>query len=151
MGHFRGLKTIVAAAAVAVLGACASQPPQANEDAIFKAVPGGRNECYYAQDNRNKVVRGATSTVGQAAVGGAAGGLIGNQFGGKGAGQNIATGVGAAAGLAAGAWNAQRMKNNRIRQCQQARQQPLPPGGQPGPRPDQPRAPGQQPLPQLGK
>lgn len=100
-----------------LLAGCASQRgPQV--DPIFNAVPGGRYACANSSDNRNAVVKGATSTAGQAAIGGAAGGLLGNQFG-SGTGKDIATGVGAAAGLAAGAWNANRMSNNRYQDCVQ--------------------------------
>lgn len=98
---------------------CASSP-QPEVDSVFQAVPGGKYECYYQQDNRNVAVKGATSTAGQAVMGGAAGGLLGNQIG-SGSGRDIATGVGIAAGAAAGAWNADRMKNNRLRNCQQRR------------------------------
>lgn len=102
---------------ILLLAGCATQRgPQV--DPIFNAVPGGRYACSNTTDDRNMVVKGATSTVGQAAVGGAAGGLLGNQFG-SGTGQDIATGVGAAAGLAAGAWNAKRMSNNRYQDCVQ--------------------------------
>ncbi|MES1929457.1 hypothetical protein SADO_09372 [Salinisphaera dokdonensis CL-ES53] len=96
---------------------CASNPkPQV--DPIFQAVPGGKYDCYYQTDDRNVAVKGATSTAGQAVIGGAAGGLLGNQFGG-GSGRDIATGVGVAAGAAAGAWNAKRMENNRTNDCLQ--------------------------------
>jgi len=101
---------------VALVGCAGSPKPEV--DPIFTAVPGGKYDCYYQTDNRNTVVKGATSTVGQAAVGGAAGGLLGNQIG-SGSGRDIATGVGAAAGLAAGAWNARRMQNNRVNDCLQ--------------------------------
>ncbi|WP_423822640.1 glycine zipper 2TM domain-containing protein [Salinisphaera sp. SPP-AMP-43] len=89
-------------------------------DPIFETVPGGRYECAYAPDTRNTAVKGLTSPIAQAMLGGAAGGLIGNQFGSH-SGQDIATGVGAAAGVAAGAWNARRMEDNRYQQCQQQR------------------------------
>jgi len=103
------------------LAGCASNP-QPDVDPVFQAVPGGQYECYYQEDNRNVAVKGATSTAGQAVIGGAAGGLLGNQIG-DGSGRDIATGVGAVAGAAAGAWNSQRMKNNRLRECQQRRNQ----------------------------
>ncbi|GAB3671899.1 hypothetical protein [Salinisphaera aquimarina] len=106
--------------AAATLSGCASNP-KPDVDPIFTAVPGGRYDCYYQQDDRNVVVKGATGTAGQAVIGGAAGGLLGNQFG-SGSGRDIATGVGVAAGVAAGAWNANRMKTNRINDCQQQQQ-----------------------------
>jgi len=111
---------LLMAVAVGMIG-CASSP-KPDVDPIFTAVPGGKYDCYYAADDRNVVVKGATSTVGQAAVAGAAGGLLGNQIG-SGRGRDIATGVGAAAGLAAGAWNARRMQDNRVDDCLQ-RQSP---------------------------
>lgn len=108
---------MVTLAAGLLLGGCASDPkPQV--DPIFQAVPGGRYDCYYQDDNRNPAVKGATSTAGQALIGAAAGGLLGNQIG-SGSGRDIATGAGALGGAAAGAWNAQRMQNNRLRECQQ--------------------------------
>lgn len=103
--------------ASALIAGCATQRGP-SVDPIFQAVPGGRYACANTPDHRNVAVQGATSTVGQAAIGGAAGGLLGNQFGG-GTGRDIATGIGAAAGLAAGAWNAHRMSDNRYRQCLQ--------------------------------
>ena len=107
---------------------CASNPkPQV--DPIFQAVPGGQYDCYYQSDDRNVAVKGATSTAGQAVIGGAAGGLLGNQFG-SGSGRDIATGVGALAGAGAGAWNARRMENNRLNNCLQ-RQNTYPGGYQP--------------------
>lgn len=113
--RYRGLA--VGAIGAAMLVGCATQRgPQV--DPIFQSVPGGRYACSNTPDNRNAVVKGATSQVGQAAIGGAAGGLIGNQFG-SGTGKDIATGIGAAAGLAAGAWNANRMANNRYQDCVQ--------------------------------
>lgn len=106
--------------ALLAVSACAShQGPQV--DPIFNAVPGGRYACANATDTRNPLVRGLTSPVGQAAVGGTLGGLIGNQFGSH-TGQDIATGAGAAAGVAAGAWNANRMADNRYQQCLQSQQ-----------------------------
>lgn len=107
-------------AAITMLAGCASNP-RPEVDPIFTAVPGGKYDCYYARDDRNVVVKGATSTAGQAVVGGAAGALLGNQFG-SGTGRDIATGVGVAAGAAAGAWNANRMQNNRLNDCQQQQQ-----------------------------
>lgn len=119
-----GVKAPFAAAClivgVALLNGCASTPDH-QVDPIFNAVPGGTYACENAGDNRNVVVKGATSTAGQAVVGGAAGGVLGNQFG-SGSGRDIATGVGVAAGAAAGAWNANRMANNRLNDCRQ--QQP---------------------------
>lgn len=113
--HYRSLATGIIGATL--LAGCATQRgPQV--DPIFQAVPGGRYACSNAGDNRNAVVKGATSQVGQAAIGGAAGGLLGNQFG-SGTGRDIATGIGAAAGLAAGVWNANRMANNRHQGCLQ--------------------------------
>lgn len=109
--------TAATLAGVLLLAGCASNP-KPEVDPIFQAVPGGRYDCYYQQDDRNVVTKGATSTAGQAVIGGAAGGLLGNQFGG-GSGRDIATGVGVAAGAAAGAWNANRMQDNRLRDCQQ--------------------------------
>jgi uncharacterized protein YcfJ len=107
----------MAAAAALLLAGCASNPkPQV--DPIFQAVPGGQYDCYYQTDDRNLAVKGATSTAGQAVIGGAAGGLLGNRFG-SGSGRDIATGVGVAAGAAAGAWNARRMDNNRVNDCLQ--------------------------------
>ena len=104
-----------AAAAALALSACAQRSaPQV--DPIFNAVPGGRYAC--AGDQRNPLARSLTNPIGQAALGGALGGLAGNQFGSH-TGQDIATGVGAAAGVAAGAWNANRMADNRHRQCLQ--------------------------------
>jgi|GEM_PF-1980882 len=102
---------------VLALSGCANNP-KPEVDPIFTAVPGGKYDCYYAQDNRNVVVKGATSTAGQAVLGGVAGGLVGNQFG-SGRGQDIGTGLGAAAGAAAGAWNAKRMDSNRLNDCLQ--------------------------------
>lgn len=114
---FRFLALSAAAAATLGMSACAHQSgPQV--DPIFNSVPGGRYACAQAPDNRNAFVRGLTSPIGQAAIGGALGGLVGNQFGSH-SGQDIATGAGAAAGVAAGAWNANRMADNRYRQCQQ--------------------------------
>ena len=105
-----------------VLTACASNPePQV--DPIFQAVPGGRYDCYYADDERNVAVKGATSQVGQGVIGGIAGGLLGNQFG-SGSGRDLATGAGVAAGAAAGAWNAQRMQDNRLQDCMQRQGDP---------------------------
>lgn len=73
-----------------------------------------------AGDDRNILVRGATSTAGQTIIGGLLGAAAGNQIGG-GSGKDIATGVGAAAGASAGAYNAQRQREARIRNCQQSR------------------------------
>lgn len=104
-------------AAIVLMAGCASNPkPQV--DPIFQAVPGGKYDCYYRPDNRNVAVKGATSTAGQAVLGGAAGGVLGNQFG-SGSGRDIATGLGVAAGAATGAWNARRMENNRLNDCLQ--------------------------------
>lgn len=72
-----------------------------------------------AGDDRNILVRGATSTAGQTIIGGLLGAAVGNQIGG-GSGKDIATGVGAAAGASAGAYNAQRQREARIRNCQQS-------------------------------
>lgn len=105
--------------ALLVVGCATQRGPQV--DPIFQAVPGGRYACSNASDNRNAVVKGATSQVGQAAAGGAVGGLLGNQIG-SGTGRDIATGVGAAAGLAAGAWNANRMADNRYQDCRRRNQ-----------------------------
>lgn len=108
---------MTAIAAVVLAAGCASNPgPQV--DAIFQAVPGGKYDCYYQTDERNVAVKGATSTAGQAVIGGAAGGVLGNQFG-HGSGRDIATGLGLAAGAATGAWNARRMENNRLNNCLQ--------------------------------
>lgn len=118
---FRFTALATATAAALALSACAQRSaPQV--DPIFNAVPGGRYACANAGNERNPLVRSLTSPIGQAALGGALGGLAGNQFGSH-SGQDIATGVGAAAGVAAGAWNANRMADNRYRQCLQ-RQQP---------------------------
>ncbi len=70
------------------------------------------------RDDRNIFVRAATSTVGQTIIGGLLGAALGNQIGG-GSGKDIATGVGAAVGASAGAYNAQRQREARIRECQQ--------------------------------
>lgn len=102
-----------------LMAGCASQP-KPEVDPLFQVVPGGRYECYYAPDDRNLALKGATSTAGQAVIGGAAGGLLGNRFG-SGSGRDIGTGVGVAAGAAAGAWNARRMDNNRVNDCLQYR------------------------------
>ncbi|MES1938783.1 17 kDa surface antigen [Salinisphaera sp. T5B8] len=114
------LRTLVVAglaAACLLVAGCASNPkPQV--DPIFQAVPGGQYDCYYQNDDRNVAVKGATSTAGQAIIGGAAGGLLGNQIG-SGSGRDIATGLGALAGAGAGAWNARRMENNRLNDCLQ--------------------------------
>ena len=114
------IRTLVVAglaAACLLVAGCASNPrPQV--DPIFQAVPGGQYDCYYQNDDRNVAVKGATSTAGQAIIGGAAGGLLGNQVG-SGSGRDIATGLGALAGAGAGAWNARRMENNRLNDCLQ--------------------------------
>ncbi|MES1950815.1 17 kDa surface antigen [Salinisphaera sp. S4-8] len=114
------LRTLVVAglaAACLLVAGCASNPkPQV--DPIFQAVPGGQYDCYYQNDDRNVAVKGATSTAGQAIIGGTAGGLLGNQIG-SGSGRDIATGLGALAGAGAGAWNARRMENNRLNDCLQ--------------------------------
>lgn len=116
-----GVSTIAALAALLLASGCASNPtPQV--DPIFQAVPGGQYDCYYQADDRNMAVKGATSTAGQAVVGGAAGGLLGNQFG-SGSGRDIATGLGVVAGAATGAWNARRMDNNRVNNCLQRQNQ----------------------------
>jgi outer membrane lipoprotein SlyB len=106
----------LAASSIFVAG-CASNP-QPQVDPIFQAVPGGQYDCYYQSDDRNVAVKGATSTAGQAVLGGAAGGVLGNQFG-SGSGRDIATGLGVVAGASAGAWNARRMENNRLNDCLQ--------------------------------
>ncbi len=95
---------------------CATSQPTV--DPIFRAVPGQRVNCATPPDNRNVVMRGATSMPGQAIIGGLAGGVIGNQFG-SGSGRDIATGAGAAAGATAGAYNANRMQDQRAIECQQ--------------------------------
>lgn len=105
---------------VALLATGCASNPEPRIDPIFQAVPGGKYDCYYRTDNRNVAVRGATSSAGQAVVGGAAGGLLGNQFG-SGSGRDIATGLGVVAGAATGAWNARRMQNNRVDDCLQQR------------------------------
>lgn len=69
-------------------------------------------------DDRNVLVRGATSMAGQTIIGGLIGAAIGNQIGG-GSGKDIATGIGVALGASAGAYNAQRQRDARIRECQQ--------------------------------
>ncbi|MES1923886.1 glycine zipper 2TM domain-containing protein [Salinisphaera sp. T31B1] len=111
------LMPVLAAALVTIVTGCASNP-KPDVDPIFTAVPGGRYDCYTQQDDRNVFAKGATSTAGQAVIGGAAGGLLGNQFG-SGTGRDIGTGLGVAAGAAAGAWNARRMQNNRLDHCLQ--------------------------------
>ncbi|MAA74720.1 MAG: hypothetical protein CMN28_08445 [Salinisphaeraceae bacterium] len=91
-------------------------------DPIFNVTPiAGQpaQNCFEtAGQDRNIVTRGATSTAGQTIIGGVLGAAVGNRFG-DGSGRDIATGVGAAAGAAAGAWNANRMEQARIRECQQ--------------------------------
>ncbi|MDT0634732.1 glycine zipper domain-containing protein [Spectribacter hydrogenooxidans] len=90
-------------------------------DPIFAATPvDGQpaQSCFNGADNRNAVVRGATSTTGQTIIGGLLGAALGDQFG-SGGGNDLATGVGAALGAASGAWNAQRMREQRVRECQQ--------------------------------
>lgn len=91
-------------------------------DPIFAATPVDQGqpaqECFNAPDNRNVVVRGATSTTGQTIIGGLLGAALGDRFG-DGSGNDLATGVGAALGAASGAWNAQRMQEQRVRECQQ--------------------------------
>lgn len=100
----------------------AAAPAFAGErlDPIFQVMPtqGQPAQACFEQDNRNVLVEGATSVVGQTIIGGLLGALIGDQFG-SGSGNDIAVGVGIAAGAAAGAWNAQRMEQNRVQQCQQ--------------------------------
>ena len=113
----RHLLTAGLVASSIFVAGCASNPrPQV--DPIFQAVPGGQYDCYYQSDDRNVAVKGATSTAGQAVLGGAAGGVLGNQFG-SGSGRDIATGLGVVAGASAGAWNARRMENNRLNDCLQ--------------------------------
>ncbi|ERJ20548.1 hypothetical protein T35B1_00315 [Salinisphaera shabanensis T35B1] len=118
--NFLPIRHLLAAGLVAssiFVAGCASNPrPQV--DPIFQAVPGGQYDCYYQSDDRNVAVKGATSTAGQAVLGGAAGGVLGNQFG-SGSGRDIATGLGVVAGASAGAWNARRMENNRLNDCLQ--------------------------------
>lgn len=111
--------------ATAFIGATMASPMALAErslDPIFQVMPvSGQpdSSCFEnTRDNRNVVVRGATSTAGQTVIGGLIGAAVGNRFGG-GSGRDIATGVGAAAGAAAGAWNANRMEQQRIRECQQ--------------------------------
>lgn len=117
---FRFIAAAGVIGSVLAVSACASHSGP-KVDPIFNAVPGGRYACANATDNRNPLVRSVTSPVGQAVLGGTLGGLIGNQFGSH-TGQDIATGAGAAAGVATGAWNANRMADNRYQQCLQNRQ-----------------------------
>lgn len=105
------------------LGAALAAPAFGAErelDPIFKTtgVQGQPAAECFNRDNRNAVVKGATSTTGQTIIGGLLGALAGDQVG-SGSGNDIATGVGAAVGAATGAWNANRMENQRIRECQQ--------------------------------
>jgi len=91
-------------------------------DPIFQVTPiSGQADasCFEnTRDDRNIFVRGATSTAGQTIIGGLLGAALGNQIGG-GSGKDIATGVGAAIGASAGAYNANRQRQARIRECQQ--------------------------------
>ncbi len=108
----------LAVAAVITLVATGCATNRAAVDPIFSAVPGQRVNCANPPDDRNVIVRGATSTAGQAVIGGLAGGVVGNQFG-SGSGRDLATGAGVAAGAAAGAYNANRMQDQRIIGCRQ--------------------------------
>lgn len=106
-----------------IVGAGLAMPAMAAErelDPIFQntGVQGQPSAECFNRDNRNAIVKGATSTAGQTIIGGLVGAVAGDQIG-SGSGNDIATGVGAAAGAATGAWNANRMENQRIRECQQ--------------------------------
>lgn len=89
-------------------------------DPIFRVMPveGPPAQSCFERDSRGPVVESATGVVGQTIIGGLLGALIGDQIG-SGSGNDIAVGVGVAVGAAAGAWNAQRMREERIRSCQQ--------------------------------
>lgn len=91
-------------------------------DPIFEYTPASGQpdqSCFdNSRDDRNVIVRGATSVAGQTIIGGLIGAALGNQIGG-GSGKDIATGIGVALGASAGAYNAQRQREARIRECQQ--------------------------------
>lgn len=108
---------------IAFLGAALAAPAFGAErqlDPIFRVTPiqGTPAQSCFEDRGGNIFVEGATSVIGQSIIGGLLGALIGDQFG-SGSGNDLATGIGAVAGVAAGAWNAQRMEEERIRQCQQ--------------------------------
>lgn len=115
---FKRILPLVLGAALVVPAASAAEREL---DPIFRATPmEGTPDagCFNQPDNRNAIVRGASSTAGQTIIGGLLGAAIGNQIG-SGSGRDIATGVGAAAGAAIGAERAHRQQQARTRACQQ--------------------------------
>lgn len=108
------LLTPVLASSLAVLGACAVQPPFEPRGAGYEPVPVGRPVPVYAEYGRVEnigYVQTASRPSGAGAVLGAViGAVIGNQFG-SGSGRAVATGAGAIGGAVAG--NAIEGRNRR--------------------------------------